>query len=825
MKVDGSLKSLLQGVSQQGARDRLPGQCTEQINMSADPVNGLTRRPPTDLVGALVTTGALRGFHDFQTKSGSKFLAQFRDGAVSVTDYNATPITTTIDSDAIAYITTPGEFAYGTVDNQVIVVNRSIIPAMTTDLKAYANKGTGSSPMGIIQVLGGQYGREYRINMNGTTIALYKPPNGSAAAMIDYVRTTSIASRLFESMTTSGADVVDGDGTGSLLKKYGTLASGYTVTRFEDCILIKKNTAGTFTLSCSDDQGQVNLKTMTETCPASQDLPRIAPHKYLARIATETDPEEDLFLEFILEGSDGSTAIGSGFGSPGYWQEAVSSAVKYKLDTATMPHVLEYTPGTNSFKFRRGNWKDRAVGTDISNPQPSFIGNTINDVTTFQSRLVFLTGSFVCMSRTNRFEDFWMGSAASLVDSDPIDISSTAVEASIMRAAVPHNRDLVVFSQKGQFVVFGRSALTPANATLVLTTAFEAELAAKPVPAGRNVFFATTYGRYTGIREFYTQGSTEINDTRPITQHVKNYLEGKIKKLSSTSNYDTLIVITDHISNSNPLDFYTYQYVWNDQDKVQSAWGTWRLSHQVEYCFFDEELIYFVCRKSNTPTPTSDYFLYRMSLDISDDTGIGYPLHLDGRFDIPDCYTSFILPYNRLNTETLRVVQSTGCPNPGMLAEIDSIVYQVGPANWLVTLKTSMLGGDLVVGIPFLSSYRPTMPLVKDQDGIVMATAKLKAKGFIVSIEDTGDINGQLLSKYGDGEVVSFQGRILNDPENQVGVTALSSDAFFMPFREDTRRADFVLFTDRHLPMNLLEIEWVGQYQKRGRRIGTGGKQ
>lgn len=44
MKVSGSFESLLRGVSEQAPNNRLPGQCTEQVNLIPDPVHGLTRR-------------------------------------------------------------------------------------------------------------------------------------------------------------------------------------------------------------------------------------------------------------------------------------------------------------------------------------------------------------------------------------------------------------------------------------------------------------------------------------------------------------------------------------------------------------------------------------------------------------------------------------------------------------------------------------------------------------------------------------------------------------------------------------------------------------
>ena len=56
MKVDGALRSLIQGVSQQPFRNRLPGQCTLQENMSSNPVDSLQRRPPEEVVGHLFNT-------------------------------------------------------------------------------------------------------------------------------------------------------------------------------------------------------------------------------------------------------------------------------------------------------------------------------------------------------------------------------------------------------------------------------------------------------------------------------------------------------------------------------------------------------------------------------------------------------------------------------------------------------------------------------------------------------------------------------------------------------------------------------------------------
>lgn len=812
MKVDGSLKSLLQGVSQQPARDRLAGQCTEMLNMSADPVSGLARRAPTDLVGALGASDNVRGFHNFETRDGNKFLACFYESTVRVFDYNAVEYTVEFETGATAYLAGTSKLVFGTVLNEVVVVNRGTIPAMLDNLMQYANRGPVETPMGIVSVLGGAYGREYKVYKDGALIGYYKTPYGSESSHIEYVRTSHIATRLYQSMTMTGA-TASPDGTGSSIQYFGALAGAdWTVTQFNNYILIKRNNSTIFNMTSTDDSAGTNLKAATDNVPQTSDLPRFAPHGYLMRVATETDPEEDVYLQFIVEGWEETGVVGTGFGRTGYWQEAVSSTTQYGIDLTKMPHVLEWRNETNDFLFRKGLWADRTVGTDTSNPPPSFIGVAINDVATFQGRLVFLSGSYVCMSRTNHHTDFWMASASQLLDTDPIDISSTAVEASTMLAAVPHNRDVVVFSARGQFVLYGRSVITPANATLMLTTAFEAELSAKPVPAGRNVFFATNYGRFTGIREFYTESIADINDTRAITQHVKEFIQGKVSRLAASSNYDTLLVQTVESRNT----VWVYQYIWSDQDKIQSAWSKWTLPLESIYSFFDESVIYFVVRTG------SKYFLYRMPLDIYDDIDVGYAVHLDSRFDVPDVYTAFVLPYDHLQEHKLTVIQGTNCPNPGMVVPIDTITWDAVNNYWVVTLRYNMQGGDVVAGIPYLSVYRPTMPFVKDQYGVVIGTGKLVIKHFIISLNNTGHIIGQLLSKYGDGEEIEFQGRILAAPENLIGKPALTSDSFYVPFRDDVNSSDFKVYTDRHLPMTLLDIEWVGQWQKRGQRMNTG---
>lgn len=791
MKADGSLKSLLQGVSQQPVRDRLPGQATRQTNMSSDPVTGLTRRAGTDLVKQLGSTPDSNGFYPFSTSDGNKFVAWFTEDHFKVHDLNGDSKTVNIIGSAENYITSGTGFRCSTdEDDTTYIVATNIKPSMLSNVPTYYNNETDKYSA-IVQILGGQYGKKYRILINNALAAEHETADGSGADEVAEVSTAFIAAALVTAWT----------------------LPGYTITRREDIICITKSTY--FKASVADGQGNVNVKCMNRSVPDTADLPRIAPHLYVVRVAQQTDPEKDMWFKFVVDGEeDNLTPSLSLFGQEGYWQECVAPDTKYRFNLATMPHLLTYDAGTGQFTLKQGTWSNRLVGTSTSNPDPSFIGTAIKDVGNFQGRLVFIAGSSVIMSRTNKSFDFWLSTTSALSDTDPIDINST-VDSSTLTSIVQHNRDLVLFSSKAQFIVYGRSKATPENVAMTLTTRFESDPSAHPVGAGKNVFFSSNYGKYSAIREFFAEGDTAVNDSRPITQHVKQYIYGEAKHLSSSSNYDLLLVHTA----SRPTSVYVYQYIWSDQEKVQSAWHEWTFEHSIVYSFFDEDRIYLIQRIDN------GYYLLRMPLDIQPKYGINFPVHLDQQFDVLNVDKAFALPYSYLTEDDLLCVQATDSPNPGMTVPIASIDFDISGPKWVVTLRDSMAGGDIVVGTRYKSHYIPTMPNIKDQDGVVVGTGNLRIRSFLLSIENSGVVTSRSFSKWGSSTPVVHSPRVVGDVDNIIGEQTIGSAKFVLPFRQNADQAEIEVYTTEHTPMTILDVEWQGQYNKRGRRMPSGGGQ
>ena len=94
-------------------------------------------------------------------------------------------------------------------------------------------------------------------------------------------------------------------------------------------------------------------------------------------------------------------------------QESYRPGVEYKINASTMPHLLIRKADGNFWFGSAGgqtvtgigevqSWGERTCGDYDTAPDPSFIGNTINDVFIYKNRLGFLADENV-IRRTRGF--------------------------------------------------------------------------------------------------------------------------------------------------------------------------------------------------------------------------------------------------------------------------------------------------------------------------------------------------------------------------------------------------------------------------------------
>lgn len=795
--VDGAIRSLIQGVSQQPARTRLLGQCTLQENFRSNPVEGLQRRPPSEFIANLFTDATAQQWYDVELE-GKRFIIAAGTGALRAFDTAGVSYPVNEVGTAFDYLD-GGELQFATIDHETYVANTTKVVAMDTATKTYNQDSS------IVYVLGGNYSKAFKVivavtdrttNITTTTTVTHTTPDGSAAAHVAQIATDYIANAVYNLLVAAAP-------------------ANVSFTLFKDHIRIKNTALSTKALNVQTSDGAYDslMKVANESVTSATLVPRYAPHGQIITVKTSSNADSPLlYLEFRVTPATATETltVGNHFNREGVWFESVAPSTEYLLDTATMPHVLTYDAGTEEFTFSAGAWKGRQVGDTSSNSNPSFVGNTINWLAYFQGRLVMLSSIACIMSRTNDPLDYFFRSAVSKVSDDPIDIRSTAKNVSELLVAIPFNRDLIIFaSNNAQFIVFGRTALTSENSSLVLTTTFESELSAPPVPAGRNIFFGINYGGFSGIREFFTSGAEDVNDARPITDHILKYMPGKVQQLATTSNFNMLLVQTQ----SSDVNIYPYEFIWSGESKLQSSWSTWTMPNSIRHMFFTESVIYTAVKIGN------NYSLEKIDLDQQFDAALNYQAHLDRKVSIVAVDATVVLPYTDTPSITdMLFIQGTGCPNPGLQAEILS--YDAGTKT--VTFKSDYDGFTIIAGQKYMSKYRPTMPFVKDSDGVKMGTARLIISKFLLNYKDSGDMHCSIISKYRDTETVYFSGRIADDPSTTIGVAPIQSGSFIVPFRENTDLAELEIYSDSELPLTIMDIEYLGQYTKKGNRITQG---
>ena len=137
-----------------------------------------------------------------------------------------------------------------------------------------------------------------------------------------------------------------------------------------------------------------------------------------------------------------------------------------------MPHVLVRNVaanGTVSFEFKKHTWGERLAGNATTAPEPSFVDSYIQNINLFRNRLVLLADENVILSAAAAFERFWPETVQTVVDSDPVDLSTGGTSINFLVSAVSFANTLLLFSRHGQFRLDAGinvgSSLTPKTAS------------------------------------------------------------------------------------------------------------------------------------------------------------------------------------------------------------------------------------------------------------------------------------------------------------------------------------------------------------------------
>lgn len=810
-RVDGSLGTLLQGVSQQPAKERLSGQVTVQDNMTADVVKMLSRRAPSQFVNKLILgdVNITKVFVHFYSRGDGEqyFIIIAPGGVLKVFDLDGVELSLDVSSQFTSYITDTNPkdvIRMTTVGDYTYVVNNTVTVDMDSALSTAA-----LSDSGRITVKSGNYSRDYtvRITVNGTDyVFTHTTPDSSAVANEADIATDVIASEL-KTLISAETDVTD---------EFDVLSSGAYI------LLLPLTANLDYAITTLDGTGGGALAASDHNIVSSlTDLPTRALDNEVYLVKGGGGDADDLFMRFTVEDSPSGNAK---YFKEGRWIEGIADDTPYRLDADTMPHLMLRTSGGSVFACGAAGespggtdidaWANRLVGNETSNKDPQFVGSKLADVISFQDRLVLLDEEGVNFSVTRDFFNFWKKTVSTLLADGPIGVTSASGQVNILRYAAQHDKDLIIFADKVQFTIFGSVAITPSNATMVETTKFKIQSKVPPVPSGQNLFFAVDHGAYAGVREFYTDSTFDSNNARPITVAVERYITGSVRQLSSATNLNKLTVIADE-----PNIVFLYEYLWDEGERLQTSWSRWifRDDMHVLHCEFVEDSLY-VLGYIGTELHVLDLALQRDTFEeeiLVNETLQG-GVCLDHR-TVETVAVSTVTGLDHLPADVslLDAIQGEGCPHPGMRAVI---------ASWdgsTLVFKADMGGGTVFIGTKYTSRVTPTQPYVRDRDGRPILTSDLTVGSMYINYNESGDFNVDVTAEYSYTE--RNPGRILGSPSSTLGEFRLTEGSFPVPVRARNTKSSISVWSDSPYPFTISDIEWDGKYNKRGTRMSTGG--
>ena len=631
--VSKNIPNLINGVSQQPPALRLSSQAEIQENGFSDIVDGLKKRPPTQFKNKLKKTNPTGNtflsvteinrshFHTYKRSTFEQYTVvtdpvhpkmyvydingslRYESGVASW-DATGTQITANSDNTALAaYLGTDAidstQVTATSVADYTFFVNKDKVVAKNTSAPSFVRPYEALFYMKVMN-----YGKVY--------VWQVLRDNDPLTAGDD---TWSGEWGLGETLDGGGGDAhleVQGLRTGSYFditaNNYGVsgnvlgnkrwmidsvlAAQGLTKKRESgDPFCIVETTdanAADFKIKVTDNNGGNDLFGFKDRCKNFTSLPQYCAEGFTIQVNGDNQKKED---DFYVTYEGANTA--------GTWKECAAPSrpnipVYHEFDTTTMPHTLSQNADL-SFTFGTSTWDERKCGDDDTNPFPSFVGSKINSVFFHRNRLGFLADENVIFSEASSYFNFFRVTVRSLLDTAPIDLAVSQNEVSILKAAVPAQDDLILFSDLTQFTLSADSLLTPSEVIVDQSTKYECNLTSTPVGAGTSVFFTTKSGDYSGVREFFTKDDSENKDAPSITSHVPEYLNGTVRQMIASSNEDMLVCLTE----TNKNECYVYKWYNSNQERIQSSWSKWIFDTDIAHIFFNNAQLTIVFSNGN----------------------------------------------------------------------------------------------------------------------------------------------------------------------------------------------------------------------------------
>lgn len=912
MLINQDIKNFVQGISQQPPTLRDPEQLDEQLNGYSSEAGGLQKRPPTMLVSSLarkLTENTKPLVHFIDRDSNEKYIVLFTGNDIKVYDLQGNEKQINFAEGTKPYIYTEKpryNLKAITIADYTFICNTFQHTKMSDEIDDNSWDTQGL----LVNIKNGQYGRTYKIVINGETVASYETPDGSDKSHTKMINTDAIVEKLATSLKEAGYAVATGSswlyiqksaykavtgeeillspstspkqqedrfkGLSFIGHYYSWRAFPTTITRNIDTITLKfpteenirANAHDSFASDyaayqkmmeevnrCKKDKWAVTHKVITQGAQGLDMTGTMNVYTFTYTTSTEVPSGNKAYslinTAVVYDGYNNQAAFGiikstqrftnlpasapDGFtvkitGEKGsntddyyvrydteaqVWRECVRPGLKNHIKNSTMPHVL-VREADGTFTFKEAEWNAREAGDEDSNPLPSFIDNTINDIFYHRNRLGFLSGENVILTRSADFFNFWMASAMEIQDTDPIDLAVSDNKIATLYHAVPFDAELILFSKDAQFALRSDNVLTPKDAYLTPpVTHFGCSLKATPVNAGRNIYFLAERSEYSTVREFFVAAdNTDSKDAQDITSHVPSYLPNGTYKIAPSSVENILMFLTEGDEES----MYVYKYLFIDSVRQQASWSRWSLGGTIYGASFIEDSLYIVVERN-------DYLcLERVSFTFNTEDLPSEPYRV-----LLDCKQEVTVPeggYNEIYDETTINVKSFYNeiyePDKKYAVVTDDGTFKEVAADGTVVLNGDYTGKKIVCGLMY--SFRIALSTIyvktEGERGVqALLEGRLQLRQLWFNYANSGYFKVKVEVFDKDTYEYTHTGRNLGTSNSILGKLMFSTGKFTVPIQSLNTNCKIIVESDAPAPLALIGAGWTGNYVRRTRQF------
>ena len=852
--INTSLPNLVQGVSQQPDTLRFDGQCEDQLNALSSVADGLKKRPNTRYLSELISTAVADGafVHFINRDKDEKYVLIINNNIVRVFDilnfsqvnYSGPGASSGSGMSSNEYLHVPSGTNPKDVLKALTINDNTFILNTTknvgrTNSKSNAFTHTDNNKA-LIFIKQGHHNTRYNIKIKHGNNTFKGAFGSEKSATNSAGNVNNQAGRIANKLRLAIAQAIK-EGTLSAAEQGAAFtANGFTVGVVEgiDANETKEHiiandfggnneaylyplfeisrTDGTpFEITVSDSKAGTALGVAYKEVDAISDLPKVAPNNFRIKVRGSVDDnEDDYYVKF--ETNDGSV-----FGNGGYVED-VGFDEFIQLDGNTLPFKLVNT-SPNNFTMAACSWTTKQAGDDDTNPFPSFFNSSsanngdrkISNIFFFKNRLGFLSEGSVILSEVGEYFNFFRTTVRTLLDSDPIDVNVASTKVTQLKSAVGFQENLILFGERGQFVLKGGDILTPKTVSITPVTNYETDTSTTPLELGSYVYFPFTRGSFSGVREFTINANTDTFDSVEITGHVPQYVPSDIMDMAGSTAENVICVVAKNTATDTSIqkDMYVYKYYWEGNKKVLASWSKFTFPFTIVGFDFIESDLYIVATKGTNSSAATHLLKLPMEEKLIDD-GAAFNTYLDLREQATVANGQITLSFTPESDDVIQVyTRESGGTKAGAL-----IPCTVNGTT--VTVDASHNNTPVWVGVKYTMSYTFSEQLFRQRANKQSSPSGYQRhflKGGTLFFDDTASFKVQVTPKARQTYNNVFSSNIVGS--TVVGTLPIESGSFSFPIMSAAKDTTIKIVNDSALPGNFQSAEFESFIHSRSQRV------